>query len=188
MDIDFGRSIDRWCGHDPRYLAFDGAHVGIPINNVNIVGIETPEKHRTVQSQHLRFERFFYRIATITVKSRSRRQEQIYLIDLCNFCLNRGGAKLNTKELVSIINSVDHDDRCSDFICAFIHNLFPAPLCQAISCFMKLLLEDAAVSTVIYQRAAVDFLQLYRIHDLIERWNILISLLTILPQIFYLFM
>ena len=66
--------------------------------------------------------------------------------------MNRGGAKLHTKELVCIINSVDHDDRCSDFILYFIHNLFPAPLCQAVSCFMKLLLGDAAVSTVIYFR------------------------------------
>ena len=65
--------------------------------------------------------------------------------------MNRGGAKLNTEELVSIINSVDH----GDFNLGFIHNLFPAPLCQAVSCFMKLLLEDATVSTVIYQRAAV---------------------------------
>ena len=80
MDIDFRRSIDPWCGHDPRYLACDGTHVGIPINNVNIVGIENPGEHRTVQTQHLRYDRCFYRIATITIKSRSGRQEQIYLI------------------------------------------------------------------------------------------------------------
>ena len=52
---------------------------------------------------------------------------------------------------------MDHDDRCSDFIFAFVHNLFPAPRCQAVSCFMKLLLGDAAVSTVIYFRKVEDF-------------------------------
>ena len=54
MDIDFGRSIDHRCDHDLRYLAFDGTHVGIPVKNVNIVGIENPEEYRTVQGQPLR--------------------------------------------------------------------------------------------------------------------------------------
>ena len=31
------------------------------------------------------------------------------ILGLCNFHLHRGGAKLNTEELVSIINAVDHD-------------------------------------------------------------------------------
>ena len=156
MDIDFRRSIDPWCGHDPRYLACDGTHVGIPIKNVNIVGIETPEEHRTVQSQHLRYDRCFLPYRDHHNKEQIKKA-RANLLDLCNFYLNRGGAKLNTEELVCIINSVDHDDRCSDFIFAFIHNLFPAPLCQAVSCFMKLLLGDAAVSTVIYFRKVDDF-------------------------------
>ena len=67
------------------------------------------------------------------------------LLDLCNYYLNRGDVKLNTEELVSIIYYVDHGDSCSSFNFEFMHNLFPASLCQSVSCFMKLLLEDAAV-------------------------------------------
>ena len=55
MDIDFGRSIDPLCDHDPCYLDFVGTHVGIPIKNVNIVGIAKPEKQRTVQGKPLRY-------------------------------------------------------------------------------------------------------------------------------------
>ena len=55
-------------------------------------------------------------------------------LDLCIFFyFRRGCAKLNTEELVCIINSVDNDDRCSDFIFACIHNLFVAALCKAVS-------------------------------------------------------
>ena len=60
--------------------------------------------------------------------------------------MNIGGAKPNAEQLVSIIKSVDHGDKCSDFVFAFIHNLFLATLCQAVSCYMKLPQKDAAVT------------------------------------------
>ena len=41
---------------------------------------------------------------------------------------------------------MDHYDTCSDFNFAFIHNMFLAPLCQAVSLCMKLPLKYAAIT------------------------------------------
>ena len=176
QEIDFRSSVDPWCGHDPKYLACDGTHVGITIKNMNVTGIETPDEDRVVKSHHLRYDRCFLPFNGKPKKDEIK-EARTKLLGFCKFHLGTGGEELTPDDIVTIINTVNHDDRCSDLILGFIHKLFPEPLQDAVATFLQLLLRDAPISSVVYVAKLKD------IKEVMENINVDFSILDRLTDI-----
>ena len=65
-----------------------------------------------------------FHITESPTKMKLKRPEQNNkLLEFCKFYLNTGGAELTLDNIVTIIKTVNHDDRCSDLILGYVYKI-----------------------------------------------------------------
>ena len=53
------REVCHWCGESPKVLAGDGTKIGISMQKISIVPIESASKDEVIQTPHRKFDRCF---------------------------------------------------------------------------------------------------------------------------------
>lgn len=148
LRIDFRKSADPFCGHEPKTLACDGTHVGISFRQLNVVPIDKPDNDVIVSSLHRKFDRTFMPYHNKANKADIRRARQD-LLQTCLFFVGMDGERLGKPAIDNILYCTNDDPKCFNFIQQFIKDDFPVELRTAASKFLGLLLRDAPVSSVL---------------------------------------
>ncbi|XP_064627662.1 uncharacterized protein LOC135487619 isoform X2 [Lineus longissimus] len=157
MQIDFRTHIDPWCKFNPKSIAGDGTHIGMPFRNVNISPVEKPDTPHISKPNHKRFDRVFlpYRPGTDDDLVRKARKHlkntaKIYLSCKDAVIISDVDRALEDENLLSVCPQAPG---CKDILTSFLSDVLPADLKQAWAEVLILLnSEVAAVSTVIPHR------------------------------------
>jgi hypothetical protein len=161
MNIDFRDHIDPWCRNNPKSIAGDGTHIGLPFRRLDISPIEKADTEEKKKPNHKRFQRVLMpyipgvedhivRRARQHVKNTAKRflSHDVPTID----------AATKTIEDENVLQVCPQDRRCKDLISLFLKEDLPAPLKQALAEMFFLLSSDAAITTVVPRRFHADVL------------------------------